>query len=121
MLRNLQRVLRCFEPVFGLKINIHKSSLVGLKKDDSFMANTSSLLSCKVESLPIKYLGLLLGIRKPSIREWSLVIDWICERLALLKGPLLSSTGRLVLLKSTLTFLYISCHVLNASSGTKDN
>lgn len=52
----------------GLKIDFHKSSLVGLIVDNSFLSSASTLLGrmvdsllVKVDSLPIKYLGILLS------------------------------------------------------------
>jgi hypothetical protein len=52
--------LLCFEAVLGLKINLVKSELilVGNVGDEEGLA---CILGCKVSSLPMKYLSLLLG------------------------------------------------------------
>lgn len=43
-LKNLQRVLIYFELISGLKINFHKSSLVGLNVHQPFLVKASSIL-----------------------------------------------------------------------------
>lgn len=111
----MQRVLRCFELISELKINFHKSSLVGLRVYDLFLSVVSSFLGYKVEALPIKYLGLPLCTRKSTVREWNPVIERVHGHLALWKGPLLSSAGRLVLIKSTLSSIplfYMSMFIM---------
>jgi hypothetical protein len=50
----------CFEVVLKLKINLAKSKLVPIGAMEDF-GGLASILGCRVSSLPVKYLGLLLG------------------------------------------------------------
>lgn len=97
------RVLRCFEVISDLKINLNKSSLVGLNVDDFTLNNAAMLQGCKIEHLPIKYLGLPLSHRCLYTRDWQPVMDKFKKKLAHWKGPLLSLVGRLTLIKSALS------------------
>ena len=55
----LRCVLLCFEAVSGLKINFGKSEMV-LVGDVHEIERLASLLGCKISTLPLKFLGLLL-------------------------------------------------------------
>lgn len=57
VVRNYRRLLDYFSLMSGLEINYHKSSVIQWWKDDVWCRNMSPLLHCKVEKLPIKYLG----------------------------------------------------------------
>ncbi|KAK2654069.1 hypothetical protein Ddye_013925 [Dipteronia dyeriana] len=62
---NVKRILHCFELVSGLRTNFHKSCMVRVgrgKSNDS--AWWASIFKCKNASLPIPYLGFLLGGRQ---------------------------------------------------------
>ncbi|XP_050211637.1 uncharacterized protein LOC126661809 [Mercurialis annua] len=106
-LRTLTCILRCFELISSLKINFHKSSLLGIHVSDSDMALAADIMGCRIESFPIKYLGLPLAMRRTPICIWDLVIQRFKSKLSLWKGTILSPTGRLVLLKSVLYSLPI--------------
>ena len=49
----------CFEAVSGLKINFGNSEMV-LVGDVHEIERLASLLGCKISTLPLKFLGLLL-------------------------------------------------------------
>lgn len=53
-------MLLCFETILRLKVNLRKSEMV-LVGVVCTIDSLASLLGCKVASLPIKYLGILLG------------------------------------------------------------
>jgi hypothetical protein len=57
----LKALLRGFEMVSGLKVNFHKSCLMGVNVSTGFLGMASSFLNCKVGSLPFMYLGLPVG------------------------------------------------------------
>jgi hypothetical protein len=59
-LRNLRVLLLCFEVVSGLKVNLAKSLLVPVDNMDN-VAEFATILGCGTSSLPMKYLGVLLG------------------------------------------------------------
>jgi hypothetical protein len=59
-LRNLRALFLSYEVVSGLKINLAKSELV-LVGNVYNLDGLAGILGCRVSSLPLKYLGLLLG------------------------------------------------------------
>lgn len=103
MVRNLKRILRCFEIIFGLKINYHKSSMIGLRVDSSFLSNASDIMGSKIEKLPIKYLELPLLDKALSANDWNPVVQRVRNKLSFWKGKLLSPMGRLILIKASLS------------------
>lgn len=57
-------ILLDFEGTYGLKINFHKSTVMGLNMKEREVDYLVSLLNCYRLSLPISYLGLPLHDRK---------------------------------------------------------
>jgi hypothetical protein len=45
----------------GLKVNFHKSELVGVNVSRSWLLEAAVVLNCKISTLPITYLGLPVG------------------------------------------------------------
>ncbi|KAF5207624.1 RNA-directed DNA polymerase (reverse transcriptase)-related family protein [Thalictrum thalictroides] len=97
----IKALLLIFEATPRLKINLNKSSLIGV--DD--MHTLAGILIYKVETLPCKYLGLPLGAKYKSKSVWEVVLVFIQKRLAGWKRKYLSKGGRLVLIKSMLSNL----------------
>lgn len=58
---NIRRVLRAFKITSGLKINCHKTVLCGVCVDDAELNAYAEILRCRIQKLPIKYLGMPLG------------------------------------------------------------
>jgi hypothetical protein len=92
-LLNTKRMLRWFSLCLGLNVNFHKSSLVGVGVDGIYAERISSVLKCKCDTLPIKYLRLPLGANPKGISTWKLVLSQIRGRLNSWKGWLLSLAG----------------------------
>jgi hypothetical protein len=63
----------------------------------------SSILGCRVDSLPLTYLGLPLGANHRDTSIWDTVIEKMEAKLAGWKRMYLSKGGRLTLIKSTLS------------------
>ena len=59
--RALRAGLVLFEAMSGLKVNFHKSSLVGVNITASWISEAASVLGCKVGKVPFLYLGLPIG------------------------------------------------------------
>ena len=64
----LRFVLNWFEIVSGFCINLEKSKLVPMG-DVANIEDLVGLLDCKTNALPMKYMGLPLGVRFKSLRH----------------------------------------------------
>ena len=56
-------VLRCFELVYGLKVNFFKSSFETVRVILEKTMRYANLLNCKILSFPFSYLGILFHPR----------------------------------------------------------
>ncbi|CAJ2669290.1 unnamed protein product [Trifolium pratense] len=103
--RALRAVLVLFESMSGLRVNFHKSMLVGVNIPDSWLGEAASAMCCKVGKIPFLYLGLPIGGDPRRLCFWEPVLDRLKNRLSGWRSRFLSIGGRLVLLKSVLTSL----------------
>lgn len=60
-IKNLSRVLRCFQVASGLKVNFNKSRVFGIEVDMSDVTRWVAPLGCQLASLPFTYLGVPMG------------------------------------------------------------
>ncbi|XP_058722219.1 uncharacterized protein LOC131594138 [Vicia villosa] len=79
---SMKAILRGFELMSGLGINFLKSNIFGINVGDWFLEAASSFISCKVGSLPFKYLGVKVGGSPRSTSMWKDLIVFIRKRLA---------------------------------------
>jgi len=103
--RTMRAVLLLFEDVSGLKVNFNKSMLTGVNISDSWLSEAASVINCHRGTIPFVYLGLPIGGDSRKLSFWKPVVDRIVTRLASWNNNLLSSGGRLVLLKSVMSSL----------------
>jgi len=96
-----------FEAMSGLKVNYHKSSLVGVNITDSWLSEAASVLGCKIGKISFVYLGLPIGGDPRRLLFWEPVVNRIKSRLSGWHSRFLSFGGRLVLLKVVLSALPI--------------
>ncbi|GJY95036.1 RNA-directed DNA polymerase, eukaryota [Tanacetum coccineum] len=101
-LSSILNVLHCFSLTSGLKINVHKSQLLGVGVPPDIIEAAAHSLGCSVMKTPFKYLGVPVGGNMHSIKAWDDVIRKIKSRLSKWKVNTLSVGGRLSLLKSVL-------------------
>jgi len=104
-MQNLRCLLLMFEAASGLKINLNKSTIIGMG-DCPNLDEMAEIMGCQVGKLPSPYLGLPLRANHKSMDIWSTVIERI-ERLDAWKGMYLSKGGKLTMLKSVLANLPI--------------
>jgi hypothetical protein len=57
-IRAIKAVLILFELISGLKVNFHKSMLVGVNIGDSSLVDASLVINCKIGHVLFIYLGL---------------------------------------------------------------
>ncbi|GKD97873.1 reverse transcriptase domain, reverse transcriptase zinc-binding domain protein [Tanacetum coccineum] len=106
-LENIIRVLHGFYLALGLKINIHKSNIYGIRVNEDEVYNMASNAGCIAGNIPFNYLGLPIGSNMKSFASWKILIDRLRSRLSTWKASLLFIGGRLTLIKSLLGSLGI--------------
>ena len=105
--------LTCFQAITSLKVNVGKSEIIPIREVNNLDA-LANILSCKVGSLPMKYLGMPLGTSFKTASIWNLTLEKKEKKLSAWKFLYLSKGGRLTLLKSILSSLptYFFYHYL---------
>ncbi|KAJ0911011.1 putative RNA-directed DNA polymerase [Helianthus annuus] len=114
---NINRLMRCFFLISGLKINLHKSCLYGIGTTPAENNYMSTLLGCNHGSLPFVYLGLKVGGNMNRYHNWLPVIETFQNRLSLWKATTLSIGGRLTLIKSVIDSLPLYYFALYQAPG----
>ena len=102
----LSWILLWFEAIFGLNINLDKSSIMLVGNMDNLVLLANEL-GCRIGNLPTTYLGLPLGMYCNSVSIWDGVEERFRRKLASWKRQHISKGGRLTLIKSTLSNLPI--------------
>ena len=96
----LKALLRGFEMVSGLKVNFHKSCLIGVNVDEVFMDMVCSFLNCRKGVVPFMYLGLPVGAIPRKVETWEPFVEQLRRRLFSRGNRYISLGGRIVLLNS---------------------
>lgn len=95
--------LCCFEMWSGLRINFNKISLIHLGEDNLTSQIISVIFSCRVDTLPIRYLGYPLRQGRLSKQDWDPLLDHLERRLEGWKGKYLFLAGRIILINVVLS------------------
>ncbi|KAG5630453.1 hypothetical protein H5410_002170 [Solanum commersonii] len=103
-------IMVIFEACSGLKINWRKSNIFPVKEVQQIQP-LAYILRCRIEDLPIIYLGMPLGANHKAVNIWDGIIEKSEKRLALWKSQYLSLGGRVVLINVVLNSLptYVMC------------
>ncbi|GJR80794.1 putative reverse transcriptase domain-containing protein [Tanacetum coccineum] len=75
-LDRILQVLQCFYLVSGLKINVQKSSLMGVVVNHYDLAEAAAKLGCFILKTPFKYLGVTVGSSMSRVQAWE---DTLCK------------------------------------------
>lgn len=106
-------ILRYFEMVSVLKVNFHKSCVMGIKDIANLTSQVASSLNCKVGEVPFKFLGIIVGANPRKESTWNTVIHTIKSRLSGWRNRFLSFGGLIVLINAVLSSLpmyYLCCY-----------
>ncbi|GKC54223.1 putative RNA-directed DNA polymerase, eukaryota, reverse transcriptase zinc-binding domain protein [Tanacetum coccineum] len=120
--QNLISMLHCFFLFSGLKINIDKSSVLGVGVSVEENAHMARIIGCGVSNLPFKYLGIPVGCNMSRCVHWNAVIQSFTSKLSSWKARLLSVGGRLLLIKAVLGNLptyFMSIYLMPVSVRSK--
>ncbi|KAJ0478339.1 putative RNA-directed DNA polymerase [Helianthus annuus] len=99
---NLKRILRCLYLVSGLKVNLAKSSIMGVGVDNDTILAMANNLRCKKGDIPFMFLGLPIGENMKRVKPWRPIIDKFAKKLSRWKSKTLSMGGRITLAKAVL-------------------
>ncbi|GKA27181.1 RNA-directed DNA polymerase, eukaryota [Tanacetum coccineum] len=102
-INTIVNVLKCFNMASGLRINIHKSKLMGIGVHSDEVYNTARIVGCYTFSTPFNYLGVKVGGTMSKFSSWHEVISKVKSRLSKWKHSSLSIGGHLTLLKSVIS------------------
>lgn len=118
----LKRILICFQLVSGLKVNLSKSSLVGVGCSNEVVRSLANNIHCKVGKLPMLHLGLPIEAKERLTALWNPVINRVEKKLSTWKRRYLSFGGRITLIKACLSNLpvyYMSLFKMPKSNEVK--
>ncbi|GJS13278.1 RNA-directed DNA polymerase, eukaryota [Tanacetum coccineum] len=101
-LSTIVNVLKCFYLASGLRINMHKSKLMGIAVDDAKVYQAARCIGCLHLKPPFSYLGTKIGGLMSRINSWDDIVNKLLARLSRWKMKTLSIGGRFTLLKSVL-------------------
>ncbi|GKE76346.1 reverse transcriptase domain, reverse transcriptase zinc-binding domain protein [Tanacetum coccineum] len=99
---NMMKLLKCFQLVSGLKVNLSKSKLYGIGIEMEEIEDYARSLECHAGKLPFLYLGLSIGNNMGRIENWNIMVDKFKSKLADWKAKMISFGGRLTFVKSIL-------------------
>jgi len=102
----LKALRKTFASATRLKVNYQKSALIPLNILEGRVHLFSGLLNCSRGSLPFTYLGMPLGLHKPSVEQCLPLIYRIAKKIAGL-AIFMTTAGRLLLVKSVLASMTI--------------
>jgi hypothetical protein len=98
----INRLLRIFNLISGLKINIGKCKLFGIGIESNEVSRLAREIGCDAGVFPFTYLGLPIGANMNTVQAWKPVIDRLQNKLSSWKAKTLSFAGRITLAKSVL-------------------
>lgn len=100
-------ILRCFELASGHRINLGKSTIIGIDLADDILKDLAEETGCDIGKLPFTYLGLPVGGNLRNKSFWSPIIKRVERRLAGWGQKYISLGGWVTLIKSVLMNLPI--------------
>nr|GEX00314.1 RNA-directed DNA polymerase, eukaryota [Tanacetum cinerariifolium] len=83
-------LIECFHRVSGLKINLHKSNLVGIGVSFDEVKILSQITGCNATRSSFKYLGLPVDCNMAISKSWDPLIEKFSKRLSKWKASLLT-------------------------------
>nr|GEU72836.1 RNA-directed DNA polymerase, eukaryota [Tanacetum cinerariifolium] len=101
-LKGIVNILQCFFLASRLKINIHKSQVLGVGIPRSIVMQAASSIGCGVMHNQFRYLRVMAGECMSRHQAWDDTVLKLRSRLSNWKVKTLSIGGRLTLLKSVL-------------------
>lgn len=79
--KNMIAMLRCYEAVSSLKVNVFKSSLMGIAVELQVTHIPAYVMGCRVGDIPTTYLGLPLTLGNVLKSLWSPMVERVEHKL----------------------------------------
>uniref|UniRef100_A0ACD5YE76 Uncharacterized protein n=1 Tax=Avena sativa TaxID=4498 RepID=A0ACD5YE76_AVESA len=100
-------IIEDFGEASDLRTNFDKCSanLIRCSAEDRDLVERE--LHCPITQFPLRYLGLPLSLRKPSVAQLQTLVDRVAAKLPSWKASMLNRGGRLELVKTTLSSIPI--------------
>ena len=102
----LKALLNTFASDTGLKVNYQKSVMVPINIQQERAQLFAGTLNCQPGQFPFTYLGLPLGLYKPTVEQCLPMVNKVARRLAGI-ATFMTYAGRLLMVKTVLTSLTI--------------
>ena len=102
----VKNILTDYATCIGLKINIHKSTLMPMNCDVATAQHVAQIFGCMVGKLPFTYLGMPMGTTKSSVQDLMPLVCGVQRRLSSTLS-MISYGGKFSLLNSVITSLII--------------
>jgi hypothetical protein len=106
-LRAFAAILDDFGTVSGLRTNLSKCSAHLIRCPTEVGELVVQELGCPVLPFPMRYLGLPLGLKKPTAAQLQYLVEAVANRLPGWRASMLNRAGRLELVRSTLAAIPI--------------
>lgn len=106
-IRCIKAVLRGFELISGLNINLSKSCIMSVNVEENFLTEVASYLCCETGSIPFVFLGIPIGLNQRQQDVWLPIVRKMKRRLSTWKRRFLSKGGRITLINSVLNYIPI--------------
>ncbi|KAL7616242.1 hypothetical protein Lser_V15G03343 [Lactuca serriola] len=101
-IKNLARILKCFQVSSNLRVNFNKSTVFGICVNAQEVENGALLLGCEPSAIPFPYLGMPVGRHMNRKISWNLILEKFRNKLSGWKAKTLSFGGRMTLAKAVL-------------------
>jgi hypothetical protein len=102
----LKALLNSFAPATGLKVNYAKSFLVPNNIEEDRVQIFTNTMNCARGQFPFTYLGLPLGLQKPTVEQCLPIVSKVAKLLVGL-ATFMTQAGKILLVKSVLASLPI--------------
>lgn len=106
-IRAIKQILRNFELLSGLRVNLKKCCLIGMNIEEEVVSNCANYLDCSVGKLPLQYLGMQVGLEHKKSASCNKLIQKVKGRLDAWNDKNISLGGRATLVQSVLSTIPI--------------
>jgi hypothetical protein len=100
-------VLALFQDCSGLGCNLAKYQMAPIRCSDDQVTLATNIFPCQMMNFPIKYLRIPLSVTKLSRSALQKLLDKVANKLPIWKGKLIHRSGRLTLIKTTMSAITV--------------